>query len=539
MFYKIFFIAVFFSAGVASAQQRFELVAPDLRLSSQATRTDRELQVIASDGSVSTYRREPQFDSSDQSWLGYYDRASQQIIRWPVSESGNMQIGTLRGNSIEYRPSRMTIRAMQPQPRPTTESTLPPIEPSPGYSLQPRNAQRPVLPSDAKIEFPSSAGINSGTNTRMDETTNDQRIAMADLQRSNLFSELLARSGGQSTRGQQQAGSAQMLRLAAYDRQGAPWLLSRASGHDLTCAAADLATGADWWVAPAMGGYVRIQTYSSGRTLAVSATRSGRITMLPLSQDAHQLWRVVGGRGQQHFALENAFLNGQCLTHLGAGQLVLQPINFGVPQLWSPYVAPTFATYEPFWRSVSQQIHPNPQLPPAQLELRNSQRSALIVLLGDTRKGNDFETIRIEPNGSTTVALDRDAGATLVETIEIRSPSGVWDRQELITAIPPSPIYDLSVYEEHLQSIAIDRTGKSPNPIEDVNYVPKSIGWLPLPAGADLPPQGQLDVFSRARAANNPGAVRRLDPRQYDEPPVERPLESILNEFQSAPRKSF
>ena len=115
----------------------------------------------------------------------------------------------------------------------------------------------------------------------------------------------------------------------------------------------------------------------------------------------------------------------------------------------------------------------------------------------------------------------------------------MWDRQELITAIPPSAFYDLSVYEEHLQSIAIDRTGKSPNPIEDVNYVPKSIGWLPLPAGPELPPHGQLDVHLRAKLANNAGAVRRIDPKQFDDPVEPRPLESILDKLQSAPRKSF
>jgi hypothetical protein len=261
--------------------------------------------------------------------------------------------------------------------------------------------------------------------------------------------------------------------------------------------------------------------------------------MQPISQDARQLWRIIGGRGGQGYALESAFYNGQCLTHLGGGRLGLQPMGFAQTQLWIPYIAPTVIPVQPFWRSVSREVQANPPLPPAELELRNTHRYALVVLLGDARQGQQFETIRIEPNSSATVSLERDAGATIQETLEIRSPAGVWDRQQLVTEIPPTAIYDLSVYEEHLQSIAIDRTGKSPNPIEDVNYVPKSVGWLALPAGAELPAHGQLDVYPLARDAKNPGAVRRMDPKQFDDPPEARPLESILKGIQSTPRKSF
>ena len=191
-----------------------------------------------------------------------------------------------------------------------------------------------------------------------------------------------------------------------------------------------------------------------------------------------------------------------------------------------------------FWRTVSQEVHANAPLRPAQLEIVNSHRTALIALLADQRQAGKVQQMRIEPGQSATVTLERDAGATIVETYEIRSPGGVWDRQQFTTAVPPRVIYDLSIYEEFLQSIAIDRTGKSPNPIEDVNYMPKSVGWLQIPAGAALPQTSSMDAMAQARSANNPGAVRRLDPKQFEFKPTS-PTEAILDEFKSVPRQKF
>lgn len=510
----IFFVGliVLGYARHTSAQDRFELMVPNSRTVSTAVRTEQSLQVVGSDGRVTDYRREPRYDSAVGDWLGYYSRAANQIVRWPASNSGNMQIGSVRGNAIEYRPSQMQIQVIGGQPTP----------------VSPRKSQRPdivtpVLPPEMNAgTLPQPAGV--ATDNLFDS-----------LRRSDLF-------GAVASGGANRDASAAWLRLASFDQSGSPWLLSHSASGELSCVAAGtsgLLNAGDWWASPTEGGYTRIQTYTGGRVFAVSATRSNGLALQPLSQDARQLWRVVGGRGADRFALVNAFNSGQCLTHAGRGRLVLQPMSFAPTQLWVPYAAPVVATVQPFWRSVSREIHANAQLPPAQLELQNSQRSALIVLLGDVRQGASVETIRIESGSTKTITLDRDAGSTIVETIEIRSPAGIWDRQELVTAIPPAALYDLSVYEEHLQSIAIDRTGKSPNPIEDVNYVPKSIGWMPLPAGAELPAYGQLDVYSRAKSSNNPGAVRRMDAKQFDDPAEERPLESILNKIQSTPRKSF
>ncbi|MCA9132121.1 MAG: hypothetical protein KDA45_03170 [Planctomycetales bacterium] len=333
--------------------------------------------------------------------------------------------------------------------------------------------------------------------------------------------------------------TAEVLRLVSYDDRRAPWLLAHGTDRKLHATRA-ASTAADWWVTPAGGGMVRLQTYDNGRVYAMASQRGGHLGLLPLAQDPRQLWRVTGmGRGAHRFVLENVHAPGSCLAHLGGGRLALQPIDFAAAQLWMALAAPSSQPYQPFYRTVTREIHANPQLPAAQLELRNTHRYALLVLLGDSRRGAGFEQIRIEPQSAVTITLERDSGGTIVETYELRSPLGDWERQQLVTAIPPAAYYDLSVYEEHLQSIAIDRTGKSPNRIEDVNYVPKSLGWLPLPAGSSLPAVGQVDVYRRAKLANNPGAVRRLDREQPAEPPPADRLESLLNELQPRERRQF
>ena len=201
--------------------------------------------------------------------------------------------------------------------------------------------------------------------------------------------------------------------------------------------------------------------------------------------------------------------------------------------MWVPLAPPPVFvnTLQPFWRNISREIRPNPPLPPAEVELVNSHKYALTVLVGDLRSGQVVKEVRVESNRSTTITVERDPGSTLVEVVEIQTPLGGWNRQEYVTQIPSVSLYDLSVYEEFLQSIAIDRTGKSPNQIEDINYQPKSVGLLALPPGEALPERGQLDVYDQAKSANNAGAVRRLDPKRLEKPKAD-PLESILEGIQ-------
>ncbi len=482
-------VILLFAANIA-AQERFELSAPEIGVSSQATLSANELQVVSQSGVVTSYLRDSRYDSQDGQWVGYVSPGAQQVIRWPVSNRGPMQIGELRGKQVVYRPSQMTIQ--------------------PVTGMLERVVERPVLPPDMLGQ--------SGS-----------------LQPSDFLSQVLA---GSLAAGMVEPRS---LQIATLDDRNLPTLLNRGSAFDLRTTS-NVSDASDWWFAPAGTGYVRMQTYRDGRIYAIGAQTASHAILMPLSQDPRQLWRVAGaGRVANRFLLENVQYPGACLTHVG-GRVVLQPINFAPTQLWVPLIPPSLPVLQPLYRTVSHDIRANAPLPAAQLELFNSHRNALIVLLGDNRAGAAVQQIRIEPNSAQVVVLERDAGSTIMETVEIRSALGGWDRQQFVTAVPPSTFYDLSVYEEHLQSIAIDRTGKSPQPIEDINLVPKSVGWIALPPSA-LPERSRLDVYSRAQSSHNPGAVRRLDPQQFDKIPQQSDrLDAVLQEFQTpatAPRRQF
>ncbi len=498
---KYLYLVVLFvltAVSSSSAQERFRLDAPNAGASAEAVLTENELLVVDQTGKNTVYVRDAQFDSQDGQWLGYFSRSLNQVIRWPAAQAGNMQIGDISGGSVRYRTSQMTIQGLN------------------------RAAGRPVLPP----QIPQ--GVNPNSQPQFDAAIDPNFVdSLQGITPSPIFDSIY----------QGQEARSQMLQLATFDPRGSQLYLTRDNGNSLSLSRNPVADS-NWWVVPTGNSYVRVQHYQNGRVTALSATRNQALALAPISQDPRQLWRVSSiATNRNRFVLENAMYSGQCLASSG-GQLLLQPISYSPTQWWVPMSAPTLPNYEPFWRTVSQEVHANSALAPAQLGLVNSHRTAIMVLLADQRQAGKVQQIRIEPGQAANVTLDRDPGATIVETYEIRSPGGVWDRQQYTTAIPPRVFYDLSVYEEFLQSIAIDRTGKSPNPIEDVNYQPKSVGWLQIPPGAALPQNSNMDVMSQARAANNPGAVRRMDPKQREFKPVS-PTEAILNEFQSVPRKKF
>ncbi|MFN7291789.1 MAG: hypothetical protein ACK5T6_14465, partial [Pirellula sp.] len=71
--------------------------------------------------------------------------------------------------------------------------------------------------------------------------------------------------------------------------------------------------------------------------------------------------------------------------------------------------------------------------------------------------------------------------------------------------------------------------------IEDINMQPRSIGFFLIPPGDTLREGSVLDVYRVADEAKNPGAVRRLSPRDLKQGEVsgdQDPLRAILKQFQ-------
>lgn len=299
-----------------------------------------------------------------------------------------------------------------------------------------------------------------------------------------------------------------------------------------------------WYIVPVAQDMVRIQQSIGNRWFAlgidaVSLQNPGpmgqSVGFFPISNSPHQLWRIqslaIGG-----YLIENAGLPGVWLTCGQNGGLWLQPLVSNPYQVWWPQ-QPSFPLPIPQYRNVAEQYLPNAPLSPARLKVTNSHSETLFILLTDRRSASQSTKLRIPAGGSETLMLDRDAGGTVVQTVEVADALGNWDRYEYQIPVPPTILYDMSVYEEFLQSIAIDRTGKSPNVIEDVNYQPRSVGFFLLPAGEGLPASGSLDAYGAAVQANNPGAVRRVPkkdlPNSSSQLPPSDPLKDLLDKIQS------
>lgn len=285
-----------------------------------------------------------------------------------------------------------------------------------------------------------------------------------------------------------------------------------------------------WTLAPVGPGTFRVQLFAAGSlwSLAVDPG-NGQVGFERSDQTHHQLWRVTsdrstpGGLRLESFTFPGNFLAGDANSNVS-----LQSWSRSPSQIWYFDDAPPPPTIVvPLQKMVQQSVVPNPPLPPVTARLTNSNRNELLVRIANLTKGTATD-VSIPSGGYQTVEFQRDSGATLVERYDVIGPTGVVFTQQFTTQVPPSVLYDVSVYEKFLQSIAIDRTGKSPNPIEDINYQPKSVGYFVIPAG-DHFRGGNIDVFAQAKQANNPGGVRRIDPNTFNQPDQRvDPLEQML-----------
>jgi hypothetical protein len=514
----------------------FELSVPGLASPSVAKLSPHELVIRDPEGHVTKYLRLPRYDTADATLIGYSSREAQQVIRWPADNSGRMQIGSLQNGKVQFTWSKMTIHAS------STNSTS--TDP-----LQPLGSVNEVLPPNVDDPF-------------------------ASRQRGNAYPQGMREPGANSL------PAMTAVHLAAGDGADRRFLSMRANNQ---FGFANQANGMEsaWYITPVSNNIVRLQQQVQNNWMAIGLGGNldnngmnhrlgnrllGRanpgngigngngfgagsgfrhsnsvfpLSLQPIQNGADQLWRIqnIASGG---YCFESVLYPGMGLTCLPNQGLMLQPIDYDPYQLWYPST-PSFALPQPQFRTVQHQVIPNPPLHPATVRIVNSHSDTLMVLIADRRHQARPQKLRIAAGSSESVQLERDAGGTVVQTVEMMDSFGNWGQQQYNTPIPPSVLYDISVYEEFLQSIAIDRTGKSPNPIEDINYQPRSIGFFLVPPGDDLPQLSDMDAYGIAADAQNAGAVRRLTQRDLDlfnqngpngVIPATDPLKNLLNQFQ-------
>jgi hypothetical protein len=185
-------------------------------------------------------------------------------------------------------------------------------------------------------------------------------------------------------------------------------------------------------------------------------------------------------------------------------------------QIGPPYVGPSIYGYRsgpPLAQSIliDSKTIPNPPLPPARVLLHNDGPRELQVGVVDLKNPSGTRSMRIQPAASAEVELVRDAGGKRIDHYRVITPYGESITKEFVTEIPVTSRYEVVVHEWAMQSVAIDRTGKSPNPIEDINFQGRGIGRFILPPGPQLQ-SGVIDVDRAARSQGNAGAVAPIVP---------------------------
>lgn len=175
----------------------------------------------------------------------------------------------------------------------------------------------------------------------------------------------------------------------------------------------------------------------------------------------------------------------------------------------------------------------NPPLPPVRVSFRNDGSRDLRVTVVDLKDSSRTRAMRIRPGDIADVQLLRDPSAKRIVHYRVITPSGETTTREVQTEIQPKFRYEVVVHEWVMQSIAIDRTGKSPNQIEDVNLQGNPLGRFPLPPGPQLQ-SGTIDVYSAARSRGNEATIAPIFPREKGLADAATPLERAILELQRA-----
>lgn len=179
---------------------------------------------------------------------------------------------------------------------------------------------------------------------------------------------------------------------------------------------------------------------------------------------------------------------------------------------------------------LDSRVVPRQPLPPVTANLINSAEREIRVTVTDRVAPDQSKRLRIAAGTSQPLTVQRDAGADLVRRVLTFGPDGSQIIREFSTPIEPSPRYELVVHEWRLQSVAIDRTGKSPSVIEDTQFQGRGLGRFVLPPG-DQFTGGNLDVVRAALQAGNQGTVAPLlDESDRSQGPLRpiTPLEEMI-----------
>ncbi len=143
--------------GTLLADEQFLLQVPGRNdLTSSATVNRQQLAITDSQNQTFLYQREPQLDTADGRFWGFYSQAAGQAIRWPANNAGSMLIGGANGQN--WRQSRQQIHALPaaaaPQPPQNVETRRPVLDsPTPNAPVAQGNQAGPNYPHPVEVAY--------------------------------------------------------------------------------------------------------------------------------------------------------------------------------------------------------------------------------------------------------------------------------------------------------------------------------------------------------------------------------------------------
>ncbi len=198
--------------------------------------------------------------------------------------------------------------------------------------------------------------------------------------------------------------------------------------------------------------------------------------------------------------------------------------SVGSERLYSPYRYPQSVLVE-------SKLIPDTPLTSVPVKLHNGGPGEIQMEILDLNNPSNDRSLRLRSGQSVNAEFARSAGGTLIETYQTYDIYGEPITRDLTRHIPPKVLYEIVVRTRELQSVAIDRTGKSPNPIEDANYHGRGIGRFALPPGDALQP-GPIDVYRTALSRGNGFTVAPILASEKPVPGSGDPLEQAVLEAQ-------
>ena len=267
---------------------------------------------------------------------------------------------------------------------------------------------------------------------------------------------------------------------------------------------------------------------STARALRFPATGRGRLFLADLNQS------LPSFRGTGRFIRPLVGPPDPWIIHPHGGPWPTTPWVYGYEL--APHLDPSISGYgrrEPLRKSylLESQTVSNPPLPAVDVQLLNDGPRDIQVQVNDLIEPGKRQAMRIQPQTAATVQLQRDPGGQQIKRYKVYLGYGEWTTRETTYPVPSPTRYEIVVHEWTLQSIAIDRTGKSPNQIEDIQYQGRGIGRFLLPPGDQLQ-AGVIGVYSAAQRQGNQGTVAPILPQERSSAEQLSPLERALRESQ-------